>query len=129
MSKSVIAAIPLAAAAFMFLPMPADQARAESDIAPAEVATYCLDLRRVTALASTREKFASITGSPREGNFLDTTLPLEGWRDCSLYGAGTYTCDSQELATAEAAEGAQAATLRDVKSCLGETWREVKDRS
>lgn len=90
---------------------------------------YCEQLKRVAALARTNDRFASITGKPREGNFLDTSLPLTGWKDCSIYGIGTYTCDSLELATAEAAERAQAGTLREIKTCLGQTWTEAKDRS
>jgi hypothetical protein len=92
-----------------------------------QAVAYCADLKRVTALAMTKERFASITGRPRDGNFLETSLALTGWNDCSLYGAGTYTCDSQALATADA-EQAQAATLRDIKTCLGEGWAEAADR-
>jgi hypothetical protein len=93
-----------------------------------QVVSYCADLKRVTALAMTKERFASITGKPRDGNFLETSLALTGWNDCSLYGPGTYTCDSQALATAEAAEQAQAATLRDIMTCLGDAWAEAADR-
>jgi hypothetical protein len=89
---------------------------------------YCADIKQVTALAMTRDRFASITGKPRDGSFLDTKLQLTGWNDCSLYGPGTYTCDSQALDTAEAAEKAQAATLRDIKTCLGNGWTEAADR-
>jgi hypothetical protein len=90
---------------------------------------YCADLKQVTALAMTRDRFASITGKPREGSFLDTNLRLTGWNDCSLYGAGTYTCDSQPLATAQDAEKTQAATLHDIKACLGDGWTEAADRA
>ena len=90
---------------------------------------YCSDLKRVAGLALTRERFASITGSPRDGNFLNTSLTLTGWKDCSLYGSGTYTCDSQELGTADEAEKEQARTLHQIKACLGEGWAEVADRS
>jgi hypothetical protein len=44
-----------------------------------EAPTYCSDLQRVTSLAMTRERFASIAGKPREGNFLETRLALSGW--------------------------------------------------
>src|SRR5262249_15993724 len=64
---------------------------------------YCTDLRRVTVLALTKERFATIAGSSREGSFLDTTLPLSGWKDCSLYGSRTYTCDSHDLGSADEA--------------------------
>jgi hypothetical protein len=77
----------------------------------------------------TKDRFASIAGKPREGNFMDTSLALTGWKDCSLYGAGTYTCDSHGLPTAQEAEMAQATLLRELKSCLGDAWIEVKDRS
>jgi hypothetical protein len=90
---------------------------------------YCADLKRVTALAMSKDRFASIAGTPREGNFSDTNLPLTGWNDCSLYGPGIYTCDSQALEIADDAEKAQAATLRDIKTCLGEGWAEAADRA
>ena len=90
---------------------------------------YCSELKQIVALAMTRERFASITGKPRDGNFLNTTLALAGWQDCSLYGPATYTCDSQALATPEEAETAQARTMHDIKACLGEAWSEAGDRS
>lgn len=98
------------------------------DVAP-EAPAYCSELKQITALAVTKEKFASITGKPRNGNFRDTTLELTGWRDCSLYGPATYTCDSQPLATAENAETVQASAMHDIKACLGEAWSEAGDRS
>jgi hypothetical protein len=98
------------------------------DARPA-AAPYCTDLQQVVALAITKERFASITGQPREGNFLDTRLPLPGWKNCSLYGRATYTCDSHEFKTGEEAVQAQATTLDQVKSCLGEAWAEAEDRS
>jgi hypothetical protein len=65
-------------------------------IAPAQDAhsqapSYCFDLSRVVDLALTKERFASIAGRPRQGSFLDTGLVLADWKDCSLYGAATYT--------------------------------------
>jgi hypothetical protein len=104
-----------------------DCADGQSTTAP--TAPYCSDLKRVAALALSHEKFASITGKAREGNFLDTTLPLPGWSNCSLYGAGTYTCDSRALTSASAAEQAQAETLREIAGCFGDTWTEAHDRS
>jgi hypothetical protein len=98
------------------------------DVAP-EAPAYCTDLKRIAALAMTKERFASITGKPRDGNFLDTTLGLTGWRACSLYGPATYTCASQALTTATDAERAQASTMHDIKACLGEAWGEARDRS
>jgi hypothetical protein len=90
---------------------------------------YCAELKRVAGLALTRERFASIAGAPREGNFLNTSLSLAGWKDCSLYGSATYTCDSQHVGTADEAEQEQARTLHQIKACLGDGWAEAKDRS
>src|SRR5215468_5898979 len=90
---------------------------------------YCFDLSRVVDLAMTKERFASVAGRPRQGSFLDTSLMLADWKDCSLYGAGTYICDSSEMDTAEEAEKAQAATLQQVKACLGAGWDEAAERS
>ena len=92
--------------------------------AASQTASYCDDLKRVAALAMSQERFASITGKPRQGNFSDATLTLTGWQDCALYGATTYTCDSISLNSAQAAEQAQADTLQQVKACLGEGWSE-----
>jgi hypothetical protein len=94
-----------------------------------EAPNYCSDLQRVTSLAVTRERFASIAGKPREGNFLETSLALTGWNNCALYGAATYTCDSPALGTAQEAERTQAELLRQIKACLGEGWAEATDRS
>jgi hypothetical protein len=54
---------------------------------------------------------------------------LPDWKDCSLYGASTYTCDSAEMDTAAEAEKARATILDQVKSCLGAGWAEVAERS
>jgi hypothetical protein len=94
-----------------------------------DAAPYCADLKRVASLASARDRFASIVGKPREGQFSDTILPLTGWQDCSLYGEGMYTCDSTALKDAEEAEKAQAKTVDEVLSCFAGTWLELKDRS
>jgi hypothetical protein len=90
---------------------------------------YCFDLSRIVDLAMTKERFASIAGRPRQGDFQDTSLVLADWRDCSIYGAATYTCDSSEMDTAAEAEKARAATLDQVKSCLGAGWAEAAERS
>ncbi|MGA7487441.1 MAG: hypothetical protein WBW74_10965 [Xanthobacteraceae bacterium] len=92
-------------------------------------AAYCDDLKRVAGLAMTEERFISIAGRPREGNFRETSLALAGWTNCALYGAGTYTCDSPALGSAEDAERAQAAILRQIKACLGAGWAEAAARS
>jgi hypothetical protein len=90
---------------------------------------YCFDLSRIVDLAVTKERFASIAGRPRQGDFRDASVVLPDWKDCSLYGAATYTCDSAEMDSAEAAEKARSATLRQVKSCLGAGWSEAAERS
>jgi hypothetical protein len=104
-------------------------AAALGQAAAPEAVPYCAELKQVTALALGRDRFTSIAGPAREGNFRDTSLSLTGWKDCSLYGAGAYTCDSQALETAEEAQQAQAATVRQVLTCLGTEWAEIKDRS
>ncbi len=98
---------------------------------------YCFDLSRIVDLAVTKERFASIAGRPRQGDFRDASVVLPDWKDCSLYGAATYTCDSAEMDSAEAAEKARSAILRQVKSailrqvksCLGAGWSEAAERS
>jgi len=97
--------------------------------APAATVPYCPDLQRVIELAMSKERFASIAGSPRQGNFTDTTLALTGWTNCSLYGTNTYTCDSSEVDSAPAAERVQAELLQQMKTCLGEGWSEAADRA
>ncbi len=90
---------------------------------------YCPALTRVTGLVNTKERFASIIGQPREGNFLETTLPLPGWGDCSFYGTRTYTCDSLPFKTASDVERAFATMLNDVKECLRGSWAEDLSRA
>jgi hypothetical protein len=90
---------------------------------------YCFDLTRIIDLAVTKERFASIAGRPRPGDFRDASLMLAGWKDCSLYGAATYTCDSAEMDTAEEADEARRDILDRVKSCLGAGWAEAAERS
>ena len=102
-------------------------ALAQSPRSPAP--SYCFDLSRVVDLAATKERFASIAGRPRQGDFRETTLRLPDWKDCSLYGATTYTCDSAEMESAAEAEKARAAMLDQVKSCLGAGWIEAAERS
>src|SRR5581483_10527574 len=87
--------------------------------APREVAPYCEVLKHIANLAMTKERFASIIGKPREGNYLATTMPLAGWGDCSLYGPRTYTCDSHVLPGAEEAEKAERQIARQIVDCLG----------
>jgi len=104
-------------------------AAAHAQDAATGAAPYCADLKRVAALASVRDRFASIAGRPREGQFSDTILPLTGWKDCSLYGAGMYTCDSAARKDAQEAEKAQAQIVDQVLSCFAGTWLQLKDRS
>ena len=92
-------------------------------------AAYCPDLLRLTDLARTKNKFAYIAGPPREGNFRDTTMPLAGWHECSLYGSRTYTCDSPAFATAEEAGKALNATVVELTDCLGDGWSTDESRS
>src|SRR5215213_5835950 len=92
-------------------------------------ATYCADLKQLTQLAISASQFAAIAGKPREGNFRDTTVPLTGWKDCALYGATTYTCDSHALRSSMEAEEALTKTIDDILRCLAGSWVEIKDRS
>jgi hypothetical protein len=99
-------------------------------VAPAEeLPAYCAVLRDVAALVRAKDRFASIIGRPREGNFIEATLPLPGWADCSFYGTRTYVCDSRPLAGADAAALAFAKILGEVKSCLRDGWGEDQSRA
>ncbi len=86
-----------------------------SIVQAAEVPSYCAELKQVAALALTRDKFASIIGAAREGNFLDSKVTLPGWGDCSFYGMRTYTCDSQAFKTADEGNAAHGKVLEEVK--------------
>jgi len=103
----------------------ATSAQETSSDAPA----YCSELKQIASLAMTKGRFSDIAGKPQQGDFHATNLPLPGWKDCSLYGASTYTCDSVEVDTAQRAEAAQAAILQEIKACLGQGWSEAADRS
>jgi hypothetical protein len=94
-----------------------------------QVPPYCFDLSRIVDLAVTKERFSSIAGQPRLGDFRDTSLVLAGWKDCSLYGTASYTCESAEMESADEAAKAKSAILRQAKSCLGAGWSEAADRS
>src|SRR6266481_3003986 len=95
----------------------------------AEVPSYCAELKQVAALALAKDKFASIIGAAREGNFLDSKLSLPGWGDCSFYGRATYTCDSRAFKTADEGNAAHGKVLDEVKSCLRGSWAEVESRA
>src|SRR5262245_61273853 len=99
------------------------------DLHAADAAAYCADLKHVVTLALTKEKFSTIAGTAREGNFFDTTLALTGWRECSIYGDRTYTCDYRSFGSAEEAARMRAAVIDEIKNCLGEGWVEDQDRS
>jgi hypothetical protein len=86
------------------------------------IAPFCSELRQVVAIATTKERFSSIVGKSREGNFSEARLVLKGWSECSLYGAGTYTCDSRHFQTVQEAKQQQARMLQ-------KGWMEAKDRS
>jgi hypothetical protein len=83
----------------------------------------------IASLATAKGRFSDIAARAQQGDFHATNLPLPGWKDCSLYGASTYTCDSADVGTPEAAEAAQAAILDEIKACLGEGWSEADGRS
>ncbi len=85
----------------------------------AEVPSYCAELN----------KFASIIGAPRAGNFLDAKITLPGWDDCSFYGMRTYTCDSQGFKTADEGNAAHGRVVEEVKSCLRGGWTEDESRA
>ncbi len=89
-----------------------------SIVQAAEVPSYCTELKQVAALALAKDKFASIIGAAREGNFLDSKITLPGWGDCSFYGTRTYTCESQWFKTAGEGEVAHGRVLEEAKSCL-----------
>lgn len=95
---------------------------------PASV-PYCDEVKQIANLAMTRDRFASILGKPREGNFRGTNLPLTGWNDCAFYGTGYYTCDSSPFKTVEDAQQALAKISRDILVCLGKTWTKVDEES
>ena len=116
--------LPVLAVVIASLPAPAGAQSARSQAPP-----YCFDLSRIVDLAVTKERFASIAGQPRQGDFRDTSLVLASWKDCSLYGTASYTCESAEMESADEAAKAKSAILRQAKSCLGAGWSEAADRS
>ena len=118
-----ISSLRRAGAAALLFAVPLQSAQAE------ELPSYCSVLRDVATLALGKDRFKSIIGTPREGSFLETTLPLPGWADCSFYGTRTYTCDSRPLDTAAEAQRAFDRTLGEVKDCLREGWAEDSSRA
>ena len=54
--------------------------------APAgEPAAWCPALRDIAMLVRASDRFTSVIGRPREGNYFETTLPPPDWGDCSFY--------------------------------------------
>jgi hypothetical protein len=94
-----------------------------------EPARSCAELDRIAALTATTEKFSTIAGTPREGDFSDTTLPLPGWSDCSVYGPRTYNCDSAPFSTSGAAEQAIEQAAQAIAACPGGAWRRRPQQS
>jgi hypothetical protein len=93
------------------------------------VPAYCDDLKQIHNHAMSRQRLAPIMGAPKEGNFRETTLPLAGWNDCSMYGQATYTCDSVELMSEAAALAEQARIAAGILACFADTWVPVPDQS
>jgi hypothetical protein len=120
---------PMKAPMILALALASSPGAASAHDAASEPSAYCSEIKRVAALAATKERFASIAGKPREGNFVETTLPLTSWRNCALYGAATYTCGSREHDSAEEAERVEAELAWQIKSCLGEGWAIATARS
>ena len=83
---------------------------------------FCADLTHVVRLAGTAERFAAITGKLREGSFHETLRPLSGWKDCTIYGERTYSCDSEDIRTADAARQKVEDVARQVTGCFGQGW-------
>ena len=69
------------AAALASLPVTALAQNARSQVAP-----YCFDLSRIVDLAVTKERFASIAGPPRQGDFRDTTIVWRNGRTAPSMG-------------------------------------------
>jgi hypothetical protein len=95
----------------------------------AEAPSYCSELKQVAALALAKEKFASVIGREREGNYRESKIALPGWEDCSFYGTRTYTCDSRDFKSVRDSEAAHAKVVAEVKSCLSAGWSEEPSRA
>lgn len=91
----------------------------------AEAPSYCAELKQVASLALANDRFVSVIGAPRQGNFLDSKIVLPGWGDCAFYGKRTYTCDSRGFKTADEGGLAHKRVLDEVKACLQDGWAEV----
>src|SRR5712691_7755675 len=102
---------------------------AASAVRAGDIPPYCAELKQVAALALAKDKFASIIGTAREGNFSESKITLPGWGDCSFYGTRTYTCDSHGFKTADEGDRAHAKVFGEVKSCLRDGWAEDPSRA
>src|SRR5262245_59902382 len=96
-------------------------------LAQEAAAPYCSDLNEADVLATTNERFASISAKARDGNFTDSNLMLMDWNDCSVYAVRIYTCDSRPVGTAQEAEQVQRKMSQEIQACLGASWVEAKD--
>jgi hypothetical protein len=94
-----------------------------------DVPNYCPELRQVAAAAVGRDRFASIIGAPRAGNYLETNVVLPGWQDCAFYGTRTYTCDSHGFRTVGEGDRAFTNTVGGVGACLRDGWAEDPSRA
>jgi hypothetical protein len=94
-----------------------------------DIPPYCAELKQVAALVLVKDKFASIIGAAREGNFLESKVTLPGWVDCSFYGTRTYTCDSRGFKAAHEGDVAHAKVFEEVQSCLRGGWTEDPSRA
>jgi hypothetical protein len=91
---------------------------------------YCSDLQKIVQLAGSVDKFASITGEPRDGNFHATSLALPGWSDCAIYAQHTYSCDSDPIGSAQEAQTRLSTAVAQVKACFPEnSWEQNAERS
>jgi hypothetical protein len=92
------------------------------DLAQMKAKPFCADLSHVVRSAGGADRFASITGKLREGSFHETTKPLSGWKDCTIYGERTYSCGSESIRSASAAQRKLKAVVRDINACFGKGW-------
>ena len=102
---------------------------AASTVRADDIPPYCAELKQVAALVLAKDKFGSIIGTARQGNFLESKIILPGWGDCSFYGMRTYTCDSLGFKTADEGDVAHAKIFGEVKSCLRDGWAEDPSRA
>jgi hypothetical protein len=84
--------------------------------------SFCADLSYVVRSAGAADRFAAVTGKLREGSFHETTRPLNGWKDCTIYGERTYSCNSKTIWSASAAQRKLKAVVQDTKACFGVGW-------